>query len=138
MKVKLLAVLALVATPLFADTTLFTKYEAVRQGLLKDSLKETQTTAKDLAATARSAKAVKVADLAERVAKSPDIAKARTAFGALSNEMIELRKATKGDRPAVAYCPMVDQSWLQAKGEIGNPYDTSMKLCGMFKDDEDE
>lgn len=136
MKVKLFAVLALVATPLFADTTLFTKYEAVRQGLLKDSLKETQTTAKDLAAAARTAKAVKVADLAQKVAKSPDIDKARTAFGALSDEMIALRKTAKGDRPAVAFCPMVDKSWLQAKGEIGNPYDTNMKACGMFKDDE--
>lgn len=137
MKVKLFAVLALVATPLFADTTLFTKYEAVRQGLLKDSLKETQTTAKDLAAAAREAKSAKVAAAAEKVAKSPDIAKARTAFGELSNEMIAVRKATKGDRPAVAYCPMVDQSWLQEKGEIGNPYDTSMKLCGAFQDDEE-
>ncbi|HEX2120796.1 MAG TPA: DUF3347 domain-containing protein [Thermoanaerobaculia bacterium] len=137
MKVKLFAVLALVAAPLFADTTLFTKYEAVRQGLLKDSLKETQTTAKDLAAAAREAKSAKVAAAAEKVAKSPDIAKARAAFGALSDEMIAVRKAAKGDRPAVAYCPMVDQSWLQEKGEIGNPYDTSMKLCGMFQDDEE-
>ena len=136
MKFKLFAVLALAATPLFASPDLFSKYEAVRQGLLKSSLKDTQATAKQLAATARTAKNEAVAKQAEAVAAAKDIAAARTAFGTLSEEMIKVRSTVKGDRPAVAFCPMVNKSWLQsAKDEIGNPYDSAMAQCGMFKKD---
>ena len=136
MRFKLFAVLALIATPLFANPTLFTKYEAVRQGLLKNNLKETQTTAKQLAAAARTAKNDAVAKQADAVAKSPDIAKARTAFGTLSDEMIKVRKTATGNKPAVAFCPMVNKSWLQSKdAKIGNPYDTAMAECGMFKNE---
>ena len=136
MKSKWFAVLALVATPLFAGTNLFTQYEAVRQGLLKGSLKDAQTTAKALSAAAAEAKNDKVATAADGVAKAADLKAAREAFGALSTEMIEVRNATKGDRPAVAYCPMVKKSWLQAKSDkMGNPYEPAMKECGMFKKD---
>ena len=136
MRTKWFAVLALVATPLFADTSLFTKYEAVRQGLLKSSLKDTQATAKQLAAAARAEKNEAVAKEADAVVTAKDIAGARTAFGKLSDELIKVRNASQGDRPAVAFCPMVNKSWLQSdKAEIGNPYDTAMAQCGMFKKD---
>jgi hypothetical protein len=136
MKFKLFAVLALAATPLFASPDLFSKYEAVRQGLLKTSLKDTQATAKQLATAARAAKNETVAKQADAVAAAKDLAGARAAFGTLSEEMIKVRNAAKGDRPAVAFCPMVNKSWLQsAKAEIGNPYDSAMAQCGMIKKD---
>ena len=136
MRSKWFAVLALAAMPAFAGTTLYTKYETVRQGLLKSSLKDTQASAKQLAAAARAEKNETVAKQADAVAASPDIAAARKAFGTLSDEMIKIRNAGKGDRPAVAFCPMVNKSWLQsAKDQIGNPYDPAMKECGMFKKD---
>ncbi|HUP61941.1 MAG TPA: DUF3347 domain-containing protein [Thermoanaerobaculia bacterium] len=136
MKLRFLAVLALVATPLLASSTLFTNYEAVRQGLLKGSLKDAQTSAKSLAAEATKAKNADVAKAADAVAKSADLDKAREAFGPLSDELIKLRNASQGERPAVAYCPMVKKSWLQSKSDkIGNPYDAAMKECGMFKKD---
>src|SRR5215204_4947124 len=108
MRFKWFAVLALVAMPVFASTSLFTKYETVRQGLLKSSLKDTQASAKQLAAAARTEKNEAVAKQADAVAASPDIAAARKAFGPLSDEMIKIRNAEKGDRPAVAFCPMVN------------------------------
>jgi hypothetical protein len=67
------------------------------------------------------------------VAASSDLAKARTSFGALSDEMIKMRSSTKGARPAVYACSMLKKSWLQPKGQVGNPYDPSMAMCGELK-----
>lgn len=134
MRKKLLAVLALAAMPLFANTTLFSKYEAVRQGLLGEKLADVQSSAKVLAAEATKAENAAVAKAAEAVANAKDLKAARTAFGALSDELIKVRNATKGERPMIGFCPMVNKSWLQEKGKIGNPYDKAMAECGMLKE----
>ncbi len=131
---KLLTAATLVlAMSAFASPTLFARYEAVRQGLLGNSLDKVQAAAKQLAADARTVKQAEVAKLADAVAKSGDLAKARTAFGPLSDEMIRLREKASGARPAVYGCPMVNKSWLQEKGKVGNPYDPSMQSCGALK-----
>ena len=129
---KLLVVLAL-TFPVLANPALFTKYESVRQSLLKSDLAGAQKTAAALANDAKAAKNAAVTELAQSVAKSKDIASARRAFGMLSDEMIKVRNGAKGARPAVYYCSMVKKSWLQPKGKVGNPYDSSMAMCGELK-----
>ena len=122
------------AVPLFANTTLFSKYETVRQGLLKNSLKEIHASAKQLATAATAEKNDPVAKAATDVAATADLAKAREAFGVLSDEMIKVRNGVTGERPGIAYCPMVKKSWLQTtKVAIANPYEPAMKECGMWK-----
>ena len=134
MKRTLFALALAAALPLLADNgQLFTRYEGVRQGFLKPSLKDVQKNARALAADARKAKQETIAKEADAVAKSPDIEKARAAFGTLSDAMIELQKKTEGARPAVYSCPMVRKSWLQPKGQVGNPYDDAMATCGSLK-----
>ena len=129
---KLLLILAL-SLPAFADTALFARYEAVRQAFLADSLPAAQKNAIALAAAARDAKHVIVAQHADAVAKTKTIAKAREHFGLVSKAMLEVHSATAKDgRPAVYSCPMVKKSWLQPKGKIGNPYDTAMATCGIL------
>ena len=135
MKKLQFAVAFAVALPLFATPALFSKYEATRQALLKSSLAEVQKSAKLLSAEATKAKNASVAEQADAVAKSPDMAKARAAFAPLSEEMIKLRESANGARPSVYYCPMVRKSWLQPKGEVGNPYDANMPMCGMLKEE---
>jgi hypothetical protein len=130
---KLAVAVALLALPLFANTNLFTKYESIRQGLLKASLADVQKSATALAADAKKAKQTAVAEKAEAVAKSADLKAARDAFAPLSDEMLKVREAATGARPSVYYCPMVKKSWLQPKGDIGNPYDQAMEKCGMMK-----
>jgi len=125
--------LALAAVPLFANPALFGRYETVRQSFLKNSLKDVQTSAAALAADARKAKLDKVAKEADAVAKSADLPKARAAFATLSESMIALRNATKGARPAVYGCSMLKKSWLQPKGQAGNPFDPAMAMCGELK-----
>jgi hypothetical protein len=135
MKRLTLVLAALVlAVPLFANTSLFSKYETVRQGLLKSSLKDVQTSAKHLAAAATEAKNDTIAKAANDLAASADLAKAREAFGVLSDEMIKVRNTVTGERPGIAYCPMAKKSWLQTTKEaIANPYEPAMKECGMWK-----
>ena len=129
---KLLVVLAL-TFPLLANPAFFTKYESVRQSLLKSDLAGAQKNAAALANDAKAAKNAPVTELAQSVAKSKDMASARRAFGMLSDEMIKVRNGAKGARPAVYYCSMVKKSWLQPKGKVGNPYDSSMAMCGELK-----
>lgn len=131
-KLLLVATLAL-ATSAFANAKFFAKYETVRQALIAEKLADVRSRAASLATEARTAKNAKVAKLADAVAKSGDIAKARVAFAALSDELIKLRASAKGAKPSVYFCPMVNKSWLQAKGKIGNPYDKAMVECGMMK-----
>ena len=129
---KLILVLAL-TFPVFANTTLFMKYESIRQSLLKSDLAAAQKNAAALATDAKKARSAGVAEHAQSVAKATDIAGARRAFGALSDEMIRVRNAAGGARPAVYYCSMVKKSWLQPKGQVGNPYDSAMAMCGELK-----
>lgn len=123
------------AVPLFANTALFSKYETVRQGLLAEKLTDVQTSAKALADAAKEADNAEIATAAMRLSKAADLKAARNAFATVSDEMIKLRNAAKGERPMIGFCPMVNKSWLQEKGEIGNPYDSSMAKCGVLKDE---
>ncbi len=132
MKRLIAAVLAL-TFPIFASPALFTSYETIRQSLLKNDLATTQKNAAALAANAKKAKNATIVEFAQSVEKSRDLAGARRAFGPLSDEMIKVRNGAKGARPAVYYCSMVKKSWLQAKGQVGNPYDSSMAMCGELK-----
>jgi len=129
---KLFLALAL-TFPVLADTTLFTQYESVRQSLLKSDLAGAQKHAAALATDAKKAKNTTVSEFAQGVAKSRDMDAARRNFAALSDELIKVQKATKGARPAVYHCPMVKKSWLQPKGQVGNPYDSAMPSCGELK-----
>lgn len=124
---KLIVVLAL-TFPLFANTGVFSKYEAVRQGLLKSSLPKVQKSAAALAADAQAAKLATVADAAQAVAVARNLADARRSIATLSDEMSKLP-----GRPAVYHCSMLKKSWLQPKGKVGNPYDASMATCGELK-----
>ena len=134
MRKTLLALALVLAIPAVAETTLFAKYETVRQALLSQKLADVQASAKELAAESAKVKNADVTATAEAVAAANDLKSARNAFAALSDQMIKVRNAAKGDRPMIGFCPMVNKSWLQAKGEIGNPYDAAMAQCGMLKD----
>ncbi len=115
-------------------THIFSNYENARQALLKSSVPDVQSSARQLAAAARAEKQPAIAAKAGAVAAAKDMASARTAFAALSDEMIRFRAGASGDRPAVAYCPMEKKSWLQPKGEITNPYvGPSMRGCGEIR-----
>lgn len=120
-------------------------YEAVRQALLADRTAGVaghaaaiEKTVRGLAAGAPGSRDAglqallpEVAAAASRLAMAKDLKAARAAFGDLSNSLIRWREAAGGPGPVVVYCSMVKKSWLQPKGELGNPYyGQEMARCG--------
>lgn len=154
-----LVVLLLFGTPTLADepeTTAFDEilrhYETVRQALSADTLPRVSHHGQAIAriieslATDWSVERAGVAPdradevrsllpelvtAAETLAGAETLDEVRDAFYALSKPMVRFRKATTGERPLVAYCPMARRSWLQPEGELENPYyGQSMLRCG--------
>jgi hypothetical protein len=125
----------LLAVTASAAPSIFNQYETVRQALLKDSVPTVKASAVELAKTARAMKQPAVAAKADAVAKSADLKAAREAFGELSAEMVKYRATVSGPKPAVYTCPMANKDWLQAKGDVSNPYYTDMRECGSLKQD---
>jgi hypothetical protein len=74
-----------------------------------------------------------VREAAARMEEAQGIAGVRDSFGALSKALVRYRRLVEGPAPAVAFCSMAQQVWLQPSGEIGNPYyGQSMARCGEF------
>ena len=114
--------------------TLFPSYESARQALMTQNVPKIQSAAAALAKDARAAKQPAVAAKAEALAKATSLPAAKTAFSALTDEMIRYRTAVKAKDPIVVYCSMEKKSWLQPKGAVVNPYvDPSMRSCGEVK-----
>jgi hypothetical protein len=118
--------------PAAAPTSLFPAYDTIRAGLFTDSADQAKAGAARLANLAREQKRDDIAEAADKVSRASDLQTARDAFAPLSDAMIRYRSEQHADSPVVAYCSMVKHSWLQAKGEIQNPY--GMGSCGEFKD----
>ena len=70
---------------------------------------------------------------ARALAAATDVETARAAFGPLSDALIEYGEEVGFGELKVAYCPMAQKSWVQAGGDILNPFFGSAMLnCGTF------
>lgn len=134
---------------------LFYPYEEVRMALVEDRAADVAAPATRLAAAARTLQAdVSVesagveegatedlvallpglSEQAESLAAMDDLEGLRRAFAGLSEMMLAYREMLVGEAPLVAYCPMVEKSWLQSGEEIGNPYyGSAMSRCGEIR-----
>jgi hypothetical protein len=137
MRIRILLAVSvlLLALPLLAGSTnLFKPYEEARKAMVAASLPDVQKAAATIVTVAVAEKQQAVAKRARALVKARDLDEAKTAFAALSNEMIKVRAKASGDRPIVVYCPMEEKSWLQPKGTVDNPYvDAGMRTCGEVK-----
>ena len=129
MKKMVLAILLAAVSAFAAQSSLFDRYEAVRQALLKNDLAAVQSTARELAATAKNGA---VATHATQLAAAANIKDARNAFAVVSQDLVAYSKGVAGAKPAVVYCSMEKKSWLQpSPSPIANPYvDAGMRSCG--------
>lgn len=66
----------------------------------------------------------------------------RTAFSSISDALLIIAETVP---PSIhqgglyhAYCPMVDEHWLQSGQDVRNPYDPDMLTCGVIKGRVDE
>jgi membrane fusion protein, copper/silver efflux system len=112
---------------------------AIQTSLAKDSLTGVAANAGTIEEQAGKlgAPAAKIAEAARELKATTKIADARTAFGKLSEALVQYmdaQKLTLDPRIRVAMCPMVNKPWLQRDGPIQNPYyGTQMPTCGSFK-----
>ena len=123
-----------VKKPSAADVnTLIEPYLRIQQALAGDSLEGISASALALAnATVRigsGAAAIRAA--VNPFAQVADLARARAAFGGVSDALIDYIGSVLPDGLAVAYCPMARKSWLQRGAVIQNPYyGKAMGDCG--------
>ena len=78
-----------------------------------------------------------IVEAAKALEQAADLEAAREAFGPLSDAVIAAAKAEGWaglDDVKVAFCPMVNRSWLQKGEKIRNPfYGSAMLTCGEIK-----
>jgi hypothetical protein len=112
-------------------------YLEIHAALANDSLDGVPAAAERIAAQAPKLGATGelVARTAKAVAAAGDIKAARTAFGPLSDAVIDLVKTDPSAHDVqLAYCAMADAHWLQKDEKIRNPYyGSSMLTCGEFR-----
>ena len=130
-----LVALAAPASAALADD-LAQPYLHIQLALANDSMEGVTDAAETIAAEAAKMgnAAKRIGTAATALAGAQDIKTARAAFGPLSNALITYGEEVGFDDLKVAYCPMARKSWVQANGEIRNPFYGSMMLnCGEFK-----
>ncbi len=137
-----------------AFDTITKHYEAIYESLVTDSIEGIPTHAKAIATASQSVSEKfsartagvseanadqcrkilpEISSAATALAAAKDISSARDAFGDLSVPLVEYREMINGEKPKVAFCPMVKKPWLQEGSEIGNPYfGSSMLGCGSI------
>ena len=155
MGIAVLSMIASVITTGAADQTafagIFQHYEAIRQALIEDSTvriaehasaiqKIAEELKADFSAEAAGVKAndgakvqellPEISDRAGKVAAAKDLKSVRSELGELTKPLARHHALIQGNRPVLAYCPMVKMSWLQPDEPIGNPYAPHMLRCG--------
>ena len=111
-------------------------YLRIQMALANDSTEGVAEAARAIAAEAAEMgqPAAAIAAAAETVAAAGDLQSVRDAFGPLSDALVAYGREVGFGELRLAYCPMVDREWLQAAGEIRNPFYGSMMLtCGEFR-----
>jgi Cu(I)/Ag(I) efflux system membrane fusion protein len=127
---------ALAAEPLGAVVD---AYLRIQRALADDALEPVKPAAEAIAAKAgalgEAGRGLQQA--AGALARARDLAGAREAFGTLSDALLAYARSARvslGEGVRIAYCPMVDKSWVQKGRTIANPYGgRSMQTCGEFK-----
>ncbi len=112
-----------------------TPYLTIQTALVNDDVAPVAAAARTLqkGASQLGAAGQALATAAAKTASARTLESARAAFGDLSDALIGYADAT-GQPVAgkiVAFCPMANQSWVQADGAIANPYyGKAMATCG--------
>jgi Cu(I)/Ag(I) efflux system membrane fusion protein len=110
-------------------------YLHIQLALANDSIDGVARAASSIAASAAALgeAGADIAASAAALAAAPNLRTARAVFGPLSDALIAYGEEVGFGELRVAYCPMVDKSWVQAAGGIRNPFYGSMMLtCGEF------
>jgi Protein of unknown function (DUF3347) len=115
-------------------------YLEIQSQLAADKIDRIKPAAAAIATNAASLgqeRGARIAQTAKAVGDAKDLKTAREAFGPLSDAVITAAQGNGKDLAGVklAFCPMVNRSWLQKDAKVRNPYYGSAMLeCGELKD----
>ncbi|MDH3197681.1 MAG: efflux RND transporter periplasmic adaptor subunit [Candidatus Krumholzibacteria bacterium] len=131
-----LAALEFEPEPALALDAVLTAYYRIAGALTGDRLEGIGQAAGAIVEKAASAPIRAAAEPLRHAEHGGDIEGTRAHFQALSDVLIAYVRAHRGalaEVPLQAYCPMKDAYWLQAGGELLNPYyGSKMLYCGKF------
>ena len=116
-------------------TVILNSYLAIHDQLANDKIDGVKAPAEKILAEANKLgeRGTSLAQAAKAMTDPADLEGARKAFGPLSDAVIAATQNTRGD-VKVAFCPMVNRSWLQKESTIRNPYyGATMLTCGEFR-----
>lgn len=123
-----------------ATRAIVKSYLEIQGHLAADRFQDAKGPARTLAAQAAALgkDGAALAKAATAFEAAADVKTARDAFASMSEAVIARVKADGSPGAAadlrLAYCPMVNRSWLQREEQIRNPYYGSQMLsCGEFK-----
>jgi hypothetical protein len=136
----------LIGAPAFAEEAaeIVVPYLHIKTALANDSIDGVTDAARSIAAEAAKMTyhwpgnvavdaTQAIATAAQTLVRATDIKTARAAFGPLSDALIQYADEVGLGQLKVAYCPMVQKSWVQEDGAIRNPfYGSAMLSCGTF------
>lgn len=114
-------------------------YVTIQSQLASDKVDDVKGQARAIAAQAKSmgTGGANIAKAAASLEAAADLKAAREAFASLTTAVLAAGNAEGWkdvESVRLAYCPMVDRSWLQKEDKIRNPYYGSQMLtCGEFK-----
>ncbi len=138
---NLIALITFISLSSFAQTAkatprddLFKDYLQIQTLLAQDTFAGVTDAAKKLSTDASALKETALVKESDTLSKSADLSAARDQFIKVSNLVIPIAKKNKSKDREVVYCPMKKASWVQAKGDIRNPYyGKDMLECGVVK-----
>ena len=141
MKNLLTLLTAMIGSTLFQNASiaaprdeLFKDYLQVQSLLAQDTFAGVTEAAKKLTTDATTLKESALAKDSEQLSKSKDIDEARDHFAKVSARIIPIAKKAKSKDREIVYCPMKKARWVQAKGDIKNPYyGKEMLECGVIE-----
>ena len=119
--------------------SVFDNYLKIQSALANDSMEGVASSASAIGSAVRGDSmkmlSLQVADQADALAKTKNLASAREAFKPLSKSLIQyLADHNITSAYVEVYCPMAKASWLQTGDKINNPYlDASMRGCGEIQ-----
>ncbi|BCS35466.1 hypothetical protein TBR22_A46930 [Luteitalea sp. TBR-22] len=133
-----LAFLPLGASAVDLIAEVVTPYLAIQEALVKDDLAPVAAAAASVqkGAEALGADGAAIVAAAIKAREARSLETARAAFGDLSTALIAFADRTRQpiEGKVVAFCPMVNKSWVQADGAVANPYyGKSMATCGSVQ-----
>ena len=117
------------------DPRFLKPYLAIQSLLSRDSIENLPALSADLQSTLQKDGQKNAIPASKALMNSKSLPEARAAFEKISKELLPWARKHPLSKTDLVYCPMKKAWWLQASGEIRNPYyGAEMLECGVVEE----